>query len=717
MRKNEVGKIGAIGIVLIFVFGAFAPAIGSGNNTTSDPQPSTMIVTGNEESLTDIQAHATTTGDTKTSLWESLGYMSTIVADIVLENALLNWFSTFTHKNTDTAVSDTKNTPDDSFIQTSESTDSCNCDEASSLFDNGLDEVSDHSVNSIINNREKNQNNNINLPSQLRPLDPSDPWWNTSWQYRKEITINHTKVASNFTNFPVLISLGSDADLASKAQADADDLVFTDKNGNKLHHEIELYNGSTGKLVCWVNVTSLSSMIDTKIWMYYGNSSCSSQQNVHETWNSNYVGVWHLNETSSPSLDSTSNNNDGTPCGSPTYSATGIIDGAVSFDGTDDWIEVNTDESLNLTDTLTLEVWGKSDNALVNTDTYLAKRVSGTTNTNYMIQYEDGLQFYIYDGSAWRSKQWGSAPAAGVWAYLAVSFDESNARVYYNGTLDNANTAMAYNLVSNAGEFRIATGNPASGAPHAFDGTLDEVRISNIVRNASWISTTHNTINSPSTFYCVGNEQEVPDTIPPEITNVVDSPDPQEVGEYVNITCDVTDNVAVDEVRVNITYPDSSYCNETMIGNYYYNTTYEQIGTYHYFIWANDTSENTNISSNYTFEIIQQPDITPPQVEITTPQKGFLYINLADIVIMKIPFITTLIIGKITVTANATDNQSGINRVEFYVDNELKATDTTAPYNWTWSERGHFFPYTLKVIAYDDAENKNSAEVKVWKIF
>jgi len=111
------------------------------------------------------------------------------------------------------------------------------------------------------------------------------------------------------------------------------------------------------------------------------------------------------------------------------------------------------------------------------------------------------------------------------------------------------------------------------------------------------------------------------------------------------------------------------------------------------------------------------PDVTPPLVVITCPQKGFLYINIADIIVIKIPFLTTVIVGNIEVTANATDNQSGINRVEFYLDNELQATDTTAPYNWTWSERGFFFPYILTVVAYDNAENHNSAEVKVWKIF
>ncbi|MEA2053890.1 MAG: carboxypeptidase regulatory-like domain-containing protein [Candidatus Thermoplasmatota archaeon] len=96
------------------------------------------------------------------------------------------------------------------------------------------------------------------------------------------------------------------------------------------------------------------------------------------------------------------------------------------------------------------------------------------------------------------------------------------------------------------------------------------------------------------------------DTIPPEISNVDANPDPQYVGGYVNITCDVIDNVAVNEVWVNITYPDNSYHNFSMSGgSYYFNRTYMQLGIYNYFIWANDTNGNENISTTYNFTIIE----------------------------------------------------------------------------------------------------------------
>jgi len=111
-------------------------------------------------------------------------------------------------------------------------------------------------------------------------------WWDTEWSYRKEITINHTEVDEDLTNFPVLISYASDSDLVSHAQSNGDDIAFTDYYGNQLNHEIEHYNSSTGKLVAWVNVTSLSSTMNTILYMYYGNPSRASMENV--------AGCWHM---------------------------------------------------------------------------------------------------------------------------------------------------------------------------------------------------------------------------------------------------------------------------------------------------------------------------------------------------------------------------------------------------------------------------------------
>ncbi len=75
-----------------------------------------------------------------------------------------------------------------------------------------------------------------------------------------------------------------------------------------------------------------------------------------------------------------------------------------------------------------------------------------------------------------------------------------------------------------------------------------------------------------------------------------------------------------------------------------------------------------------------------------------------------------MIIGSIDIEVDATDDLSGIDRVEFYINDELKATDTTKPFNWTWDERTPFkFRYTIMVTAYDIAGNSAMNEIMVWR--
>ena len=108
------------------------------------------------------------------------------------------------------------------------------------------------------------------------------------------------------------------------------------------------------------------------------------------------------------------------------------------------------------------------------------------------------------------------------------------------------------------------------------------------------------------------------DTASPEISNTsITMSDPADIQmgfAWENIACTVRDNVDVDEVFLNITYPDSTKTSVSMINvigtyNYYYNTSLSQYGNYSHSIWANDTSNNVDISSSYTFSMPPNWDI------------------------------------------------------------------------------------------------------------
>lgn len=99
------------------------------------------------------------------------------------------------------------------------------------------------------------------------------------------------------------------------------------------------------------------------------------------------------------------------------------------------------------------------------------------------------------------------------------------------------------------------------------------------------------------------------------------------------------------------------------------------------------------------------------QMRITKPENG-IYIGDNKV----LPFFTPILFGRITIEANATNNEYGINSVAFLIDNNVKKNDSSEPYTFLWDERV-FLRHDIKVIAYDNAGKSISKELLVWKFF
>ena len=124
-----------------------------------------------------------------------------------------------------------------------------------------------------------------------------------------------------------------------------------------------------------------------------------------------------------------------------------------------------------------------------------------------------------------------------------------------------------------------------------------------------------------------------------------------------------------------------------------YNTTYK------WYAIARD-SEYESKSDVWTFTTKKFDNIAP-KVSIARPERG-LYIF--DKKILPRFIRPALIIGKITIETNATDEDSGIEKVEFYINGKLKGNDTSEPFTFVWKrDRIRLFHiFVIKVIAYDN---------------
>jgi len=285
-------------------------------------------------------------------------------------------------------------------------------------------------------------------------------------------------------------------------------IAFTDNNSIQLDHQIEDYNSTTGHLVAWVSVPILPSDEDTILYMYYGNPAAINQENSELVWDSNHVAVWHLNETSGTIYDSTQNYNHGIEYISPDSSmdSVGIIDGADYFDGSDDYIAIPDEPSLDLGGSGTISAWFKTSGAggdyILNFD----ESTGGRWGIRVMSDYLDA-QFRDLSGSLISGTQVISTTDVdnNAWHMVIMVYDGIDLILYIDGSEEDRNNAPGKTIanITNTGHI----GNHAGGTS-LFNGTIDEVRVSNTGRSAGWIETSYNNQNNPGSFYTVGNEEE-----------------------------------------------------------------------------------------------------------------------------------------------------------------------------------------------------------------
>jgi hypothetical protein len=339
------------------------------------------------------------------------------------------------------------------------------------------------------------------------------------WLYRKQITIDHTKVSDTLVNFPVIVST-TDTDLKTKTQSDGDDILFMDTTGaaTQLSHEIEQYDQSVGTLVAWVNLPTISSSQDTIFYMYYGNPSCSSQQNPATTWDSNYLAIWHMNNADG-AQDSTGDH-DATPVVPPTYQANGKIGFAETFSGSQ-FLSADNPQTMVGLDAITIEAWIK-----INYDSTGAIVVD-TFNSDYdgdawRFVYTMGgtLAFYMEHNTP--SNQDAHVIATdilvGTWYHLTGTWTNGNKLNIYKNSIFAAESPSNFSGMINRPDTNAFIGaehDTHSTLFHYLYGTIDEIRISNIARSPAWISTSYSNQNDPSSFYSIGIElQQTPPATP-----------------------------------------------------------------------------------------------------------------------------------------------------------------------------------------------------------
>lgn len=335
------------------------------------------------------------------------------------------------------------------------------------------------------------------------------------YTYRRSVTIDHTKVPNtDRNNFPVLISgsysyLKTVANGGNVQNANGYDIIFASNSGctSKLDHEVETYNSTTGAVNYWVKVPTVSHTSDTTIYLCYGSPNITTDQsNKTAVWDANFKGVWHLpNGISLTAVDSTSNGVNGTI--TSTAAAGGQIDGCGNFDGTSSKIDMGNASALDGMTALTISAWIKP-NSLTGANriftkwrgSFLVGTKLGAGDVLRLSVEKSGGGLSIFDSPA-------STLTTGTWQHLVLTWSQPNtATIYVNGVAKTVTITQDQNVTSTgASSTAVQIGYSSDGLGNHFDGLIDDVRMSNVVRSADWSKTEYNNQSSPATFYTISS--------------------------------------------------------------------------------------------------------------------------------------------------------------------------------------------------------------------
>jgi hypothetical protein len=331
--------------------------------------------------------------------------------------------------------------------------------------------------------------------------------------YYRSITIDHTKVAANQSNFPVLLDL-TYADLATLAHSglvqnsNGYDIIFctTTSSGTILSFEVESYDSTAGHIIAHVKIPSLSSTVDTVIYVLFGNSAITvTQANPTAVWDSNYKQVTHLGEASGAAISDSTSNAAGSTSNANNTQVTGPWGKAQSFNGSSS--RVDFPAPFSSTSPFTFSCWFKSASA-GNYGILSDARNSSAQGFLLYALTSSGLSA-IYQNSIASIASFNSAVNIedNAWHYCVGTWDGTTVTLY----TDNAtpSTASEPNAMNTWGP-TLRIGRDCTGA--FYPGINKELRVSKIVRSSSWISTEYKNQNSPSTFYTVGAETVLPTT-------------------------------------------------------------------------------------------------------------------------------------------------------------------------------------------------------------
>ena len=209
------------------------------------------------------------------------------------------------------------------------------------------------------------------------------------------------------------------------------------------------------------------------------------------------IAHWDFDERSGTTAFDSAGSNNGEVNGAQWVD--GVFGGALEFDGVDDYVNCGNNDSLDMTDELTISAWIKRPDFSTH-GVIVGKNNGNAVTAGYgLFSYKEGLEFTFYS-QGWRRTTPRFPVTANQWHHVAGTFNGNILYLYVDGE---QRASLAYN-----GDITAAAGYPVqiaywrSRLPQHFNGLIDDIRIYDVALSPAEIREL--AIPEPATLLVLG---------------------------------------------------------------------------------------------------------------------------------------------------------------------------------------------------------------------
>ena len=335
----------------------------------------------------------------------------------------------------------------------------------------------------------------------------------TAWTRRMKIGFTGYTRGETLTNLPLSVVLnqtlpGFQYSSFSSTNNGYDLRFYNSAFTKELNYEIEgTWNPSTNTFA-WVQVDKLASSNDFHLGLLRRNPAATNGPAVYTTngatWTTNYVGVWHMNQTNA--LDSTANHFNGTAVGAVTQAVNSVVGRANAVTG-NNYINVPYNAAFALPGDYSVGTWLWLNSASV-------QGVLGTYSAGFILGI-NGTTLQFYDGNGWRDSTVAASSLTNAWQYVVYTRSGSTNRFFINGS--NVTTLATGAAATGGGNLTFGRANSWGNSYTNYNGPIDETRIATMALSTNWVWAEYLDMASNLTFQTNSTVESVGI---PAITNV-----------------------------------------------------------------------------------------------------------------------------------------------------------------------------------------------------